>query len=132
MHAAACRQAPAGERRRVLGQRNHDCFPRCRPFRNPSSLQRTWTLCRGTDPLTRGERQVLQARVARARSEQRDVLRARIVLAAAAKDPNAVIAVELGVTVDTVRKWRGRFATGHLEGLNDLPAVAGRGCSRLW
>jgi len=105
----------------VLGQRNHDCFPRCRPFRNPSSLQRTWTLCRGTDPLTRGERQVLQARVARARSEQRDVLRARIVLAAAAKDPNAVIAVELGVTVDTVRKWRGRFAIGHLEGLNDLP-----------
>jgi len=71
--------------------------------------------------LTRGERQVLQARVARARSEQRDVLRARIVLAAAAKDPNAVIAAELGVTVDTVRKWRGRFAAGHLEGLNDLP-----------
>jgi len=40
------------------------------------------------------------------------VLRARIVLAAAAKDPNAVIAADLGVTVDTVRKWRGRFATG--------------------
>jgi len=71
--------------------------------------------------LTRGERQVLHARIARARSEQRDVLRARIVLAAAAKKPNAVIAADLGVTVDTVRKWRGRFATGRLEGLNDLP-----------
>lgn len=71
--------------------------------------------------LTRGERQVLQARVARARTEQRDVLRARIVLAAAANEPNAVIAARLGLTVDTVRKWRSRFATGRLEGLNDLP-----------
>jgi len=49
------------------------------------------------------------------------VLRARIVLAAAARDPNAVIASRLGVTVDTVRKWRGRFAAAGLEGLNDLP-----------
>jgi len=71
--------------------------------------------------LSHGERQVLQARVARARAEQRDVLRARIVLAAAAKDPNAVIAARLGVTLDTVRKWRGRFATGGLGGLSDLP-----------
>jgi len=71
--------------------------------------------------LTRGERRVLQARAARARAEQRDVLRARIVLAAAARDPNAVIAARLGVTVDTVRKWRGRFAAAGLEGLNDLP-----------
>ena len=71
--------------------------------------------------LTRGERQVLQARVARARAEQRDVLRARIVLAAAAGVPNVQIAARLGVTEDTVRKWRGRFATDRLDGLNDLP-----------
>ncbi len=71
--------------------------------------------------LTRGERQILQARVARARAEQRDVLRARIVLGAAANEPNAMIAARLGVTVDTVRKWRSRFAAGRLEGLNDLP-----------
>ena len=71
--------------------------------------------------LTRGERQVLQARVARARAEQRDVLRARLVLAAAAGVPNARIALRLGVTQDTVRKWRGRFATDRLDGLNDLP-----------
>ena len=57
--------------------------------------------------LPRGERRVLQARAARARAEQRDVLRARIVLAAAARDPNAVIASRLGVTVDTVRKVAG-------------------------
>jgi len=71
--------------------------------------------------LTRGERQILRARAARARAEQRDVLRARIVLGAAANEPNAMIAARLGVTVDTVRKWRSRFAAGRLEGLNDLP-----------
>jgi len=71
--------------------------------------------------LTRGERQVLQARIVRARSEQRDVLRARIVLAAAAGETNAPIGARLGVTLDTVRKWRGRFAAGRLQGLADLP-----------
>lgn len=70
--------------------------------------------------LTRGERQVLQARVARARSEQRDVLRARIVLAAAAKDPNAVIAVELA-SRSTPSASGGVGSHRHLEGLNDLP-----------
>jgi len=59
--------------------------------------------------------------VARARAEQRDVLRARTVLAAAAGVPNARIAARLGVTEDTVRKWRGRFATDRLDGLKDLP-----------
>jgi transposase len=71
--------------------------------------------------LSRGERQVLQARAARARAEQRDVLRARIVLAAANGLSNAVIAARLGVTDDTVRKWRGRFAAGGLACLDDLP-----------
>lgn len=71
--------------------------------------------------LSRGERHVLQARVARARAEQRDVLRARIVLAAAHAEPNARIAARLAVSLDTVRKWRGRFATGRLDGLQDLP-----------
>ncbi|OAV77134.1 transposase [Dietzia sp. 111N12-1] len=55
------------------------------------------------------------------RTEQRDVLRARIVLAAARGDSNAAIAAHLGVHVDTVRKWRGRFALQRLEGLRDLP-----------
>ena len=71
--------------------------------------------------LTRGERHVLQARVARARAEQRDVLRARIVLAAAEGQPNALIAARLGVTIDTVRKWRSRFAAAGLDGLRDMP-----------
>lgn len=49
------------------------------------------------------------------------MLRARIVLAAAAHDSNAAIAACLGVTIDTVRKWRGRFAAARLKGLEDLP-----------
>ncbi len=83
--------------------------------------------------LTNGERQVLTARARRARGEQRDVLRARIVLTAADGHSNAAIADWLGVTADTVRRWRGRFAAERLAGLQDrarsgrprtFPAVA--------
>jgi transposase len=56
-----------------------------------------------------------------ARSEYRDRLRARIVLAAAAGASNAAIAAEAGVCPDTVRKWRCRFAAGRLGGLKDAP-----------
>jgi DNA-binding NarL/FixJ family response regulator len=56
--------------------------------------------------LTRLEQQVLVARARRARGEQRDVLRARIVLAAADGQSNAAIARYLGITEDTVRRWR--------------------------
>jgi transposase len=71
--------------------------------------------------LTGPERKVLQTRVARVRTEQRDVVRAKIVLAAAGQIPNAQIAASLKICEDTVRKWRGRFATGRLDGLKDLP-----------
>jgi len=71
--------------------------------------------------LTEGQARVLRARARRARGEQRDVLRARIVLAAADGQPSAVIARRLGITVDTVRKWRSRFAGRGLDGLADLP-----------
>jgi transposase len=43
------------------------------------------------------------------------------VLAAAAGRANAVIAAELRVCTDTVRKWRRRFAEGRLAGLKDAP-----------
>ena len=49
------------------------------------------------------------------------VIRAKIVRLAAAGLANAVIASRLGLKVDTVRKWRGRFATERLGGLKDLP-----------
>jgi transposase len=67
------------------------------------------------------EEAVLVARARSVRSQYRDRLRARIVLAAAAGTTNAAIARELGVCADTVRKWRRRFAAGRLGGLKDAP-----------
>jgi transposase len=49
----------------------------------------------------------------------RDRLRAQIVLDAAAGHANAAIARRLGVTPDTARKWRGRFASDAFDGLRD-------------
>ena len=65
------------------------------------------------------------ARARSARSEYRDRLRARIVLAAAAGQANAAIARQVGVCQDTVRKWRGRFAVDRQPGLKDA-ARSGR------
>ncbi|WP_327381460.1 helix-turn-helix domain-containing protein [Streptomyces sp. NBC_01207] len=49
--------------------------------------------------------------------------RARIVLACAGGAPNAQVAVEVGVTVATVRKWRGKFAADGLAGLEDAARI---------
>ncbi|MFI7548078.1 IS630 family transposase [Actinoplanes sp. NPDC049599] len=54
-----------------------------------------------------------------ARAPARDVLRAKIVLAAADGLSNTRIAAGLQVGVDTIRKWRGRFAAAGLAGLSD-------------
>ena len=56
-----------------------------------------------------------------AKTPHRDRGRAQIVLAAARGHPNARIAAALGVSMDMVRKWRGRFAARGLDGLKDLP-----------
>jgi transposase len=71
--------------------------------------------------LSSEEDSVLVARVRSVRSEYRDRLRAQIVLAAAAGQANAAIAARAGVHVDTVRKWRRRFAAARLAGLEDAP-----------
>ena len=71
--------------------------------------------------LSAGERKTLSKRVRGAKTAYRDRLRAQIVLAAARGRDNARIAADLQVTVDTVRKWRGRFAVRGLAGLADLP-----------
>jgi transposase len=71
--------------------------------------------------LTAAERKTLKKRVRGAKTPYRDRLRAQIVLAAACGRDNARIARDLGVAVDTVRKWRGRFAGRRLAGLTDLP-----------
>ena len=71
--------------------------------------------------LTAAERKTLRKRVRGAKTPYRDRLRAQIVLAAAAGRANARIAAGLGVTVDTARRWRARFAERRLAGLEDLP-----------
>ena len=71
--------------------------------------------------LTAAERKTLKKRVRGAKTPYRDRLRAQIVLTAACGRDNARIARDLGVAVDTVRKWRGRFAARRLAGLTDLP-----------
>jgi transposase len=71
--------------------------------------------------LTAAERKTLKMRVRGAKTPHRDRLRAQIVRAAARGHANERISADLGVGVDTVRKWRGRFAEHGLGGLVDLP-----------
>jgi transposase len=63
------------------------------------------------DPVrvTGSQRRELARLVRSGRTEQRLALRAEIVLRAAERWPNAAIAESLGIGVDTVRKWRGRW-----------------------
>ncbi|MFD7914350.1 IS630 family transposase [Streptomyces sp. NPDC059752] len=66
-----------------------------------------------------GVRGRLEWWVSSASAQVRQVLRARIVLAAANGQSNGVIARDLEISVNTARKWRGRFAAVGLEGLTD-------------
>lgn len=69
--------------------------------------------------LNEATRAVLQQLASSAKAQVRQVLRARIVLAAADGDSNGSIARQLAVSVNTVRQWRGRYAQHGLEGLKD-------------
>jgi transposase len=71
--------------------------------------------------LAASERKILKKRVRGAKTPYRDRMRAQVVLAAARGRDNERIAAGLGVSVNTVRKWRGRFAACGLGGLKDLP-----------
>jgi Homeodomain-like domain/DDE superfamily endonuclease len=61
--------------------------------------------------LTEAQRQQLTGLVCAGRTAQRLVLRARIVLLAGEAHANEAIAAVVGCCVDTVRKWRRRWAT---------------------
>jgi len=75
-----------------------------------------------TITLTRSERAKLQRLANGRRTEVRVVTRARIILAAAGRLENREIAEELGVTRETVGRWRSRFAEKGLGGITkDLP-----------
>ncbi|MEZ0067305.1 transposase [Streptacidiphilus sp. MAP12-20] len=68
------------------------------------------------------DQRVLLQELARSRSEPlRRVQRAQVGLAAADGTANAAIARRLRVHLDTVRRWRKRFATEGLAGLEDRP-----------
>lgn len=71
--------------------------------------------------VTSSVRRLLIRRCRGQKTAWRDRVRARIVLLAAREWANARIAAEVGVAVDTVRTWRGRFAAEGLAGLMDRP-----------
>jgi transposase len=71
--------------------------------------------------LTRKEGAELEARLRAGTTEQRQLLRIRIVLEAAEGWGTRDIARELDTTPTTVSLWRGRFARERLAGLEDLP-----------
>jgi len=74
-----------------------------------------------TITLAESDRAELERQVRAGATPQKVVLRALIVLLAADGASNAAIAVELGICVDTARKWRARFAVKGLKGLVDAP-----------
>ncbi|MFE1146487.1 helix-turn-helix domain-containing protein [Streptomyces albidoflavus] len=67
------------------------------------------------------ERRVLRGWLRRRTASQALVLRSRIVLACVEGLSNARVADDLGVSRETVRKWRSRFTADRLEGLVDRP-----------
>jgi len=71
--------------------------------------------------LTQDERIFLEGVARRQTLSHREVLRAKIVLKAAAGLPNAEIARCLDMQINGVRHWRKCFATHRLAGLNDKP-----------
>ena len=70
--------------------------------------------------LTDAERQGLGVLLRRHSTPQQLVLRARIVLAAAAGRGNAQIVRDLAVDIGTARRWRGRWLGLQAVGLADL------------
>ncbi len=71
--------------------------------------------------LSDGERETLARWARRRRSAAGLAQRSRIVLACAQGQSNTAVAVQVGVSVATVRRWRGRFAKQRLDGLLDEP-----------
>lgn len=71
--------------------------------------------------LSEDERETLERWARRHTTAQALALRCRIVLACAEPGSNVEVAGRLGISDDTVRKWRARFAEHRLDGLHDEP-----------
>src|SRR6516165_7066993 len=69
--------------------------------------------------LTDDERQTLKSWASRPKSTQQLAQRAKIVLACADGLDNKGVAAQLGVTTQTVGKWRSRFIERRIDGLTD-------------
>lgn len=69
--------------------------------------------------LSAGDRERLESTVRKLTASQRDVQRARIVLAAGDGIDNVVIAEQVNADVNTVSKWRKRFFEEGIDGLSD-------------
>lgn len=65
------------------------------------------------------DRQLLESCCRAGSAEYRHVLRAKVVLGAADGKTTGSIAKELGIAIQTVSKWRGRFAQTGVSGLSD-------------
>jgi transposase len=76
-------------------------------------------LCARPVRLTAAQRHQLQKIARGQKSPHRDKVRAQIVLDADDDYPNAAIARRQHLSVDVVRKWRGRFAAEGMHGLGD-------------
>jgi transposase len=71
--------------------------------------------------VTADERATLERWARRPKTAQALALRARIVLSSATGTPNTAVARRLGITHQTVGKWRARFVAQGLDGLLDEP-----------
>jgi transposase/transcriptional regulator with XRE-family HTH domain len=76
--------------------------------------------------LTDRDREQLEQWLAAHGTPQQVALRCRIVLAAAAGQPNLTIGMDLGIDVKTVALWRARFAEAGAEGLWKIAPGRGR------
>jgi DNA-directed RNA polymerase sigma subunit (sigma70/sigma32) len=78
--------------------------------------------------VTESDREALERIVHMKTSEQRAVLRARIVLLSATGQPDRVVAQQLGVNRHTVRLWRKRFCQEAWRACRTLRDAAGNRC----
>jgi transposase len=71
--------------------------------------------------LTEAERRTLEGWASRRRTAQGLAQRSRIVLRCADGKTNTAVAAELGITRETVGRWRNRFVRDRFAGLSDEP-----------
>ena len=77
-------------------------------------------------PLSDGDREILTRLAGSQTAPHRQVLRARVLLAAGEGVANVRIADQVGVSVSTVRSWRSRFVSDGVAKLGKVASGRGR------